>query len=334
MTYDPSIENTEYMLGTNEGDARLAINKYGIAHESGNDNDIKDPNALLHEVQFMRKDWNDAYATHFVGYMDGKAQIYRIGEPGYVSWGALSANPYAPFQIEFARVYQDNHEHFMEAYKLYVEAIRYYSRKFGIPLTLDSAGNGIKSHQWVTNNYGGDHVDPYPYFARMGISKNQFASDLVNGFSGNTAQTGSSTAPVKQRDVITIANGPATGVASWDNKGHMIIGSNSKFRNGTAWKSFGVFKLNGLPMYKVAPNEYVPRKYTDQVGIITINAISGVNAVDGNGKQIAGSYKTFTDWSQWKSPDTGIKVINGKLYFLVATNEYIDSFYTIGVGNK
>ena len=222
----------------------------------------------------------------------------------------------------------------MEAYKLYVSALRYYAQKYGIPLTLDSYGNGIKSHQWVTNNYGGDHVDPYPYFARMGISKEQFANDLANGVSGNTAHDGTTTVAAKARDVVTIANGPKTGIAGWDSKGHMIIGSNSKFTNGSSWKSFGVFKINGLPMYKVATDEFIPRKYTDQVNIITINTSVGVNAVDGTGKEIPGTYKVFKDWTQWKSPDSAIKIINGKVYFLVATNEYIDSFYTVGGGNK
>jgi len=33
----------------------------------------------------------------------------------------------------------------------------------------------------VTNNYGGDHVDPYGYLASHGISKSQLAKDLANG---------------------------------------------------------------------------------------------------------------------------------------------------------
>ena len=30
----------------------------------------------------------------------GAEGIFQIGEPGYIAWGALDANPYAPFQIE------------------------------------------------------------------------------------------------------------------------------------------------------------------------------------------------------------------------------------------
>ena len=152
--FNPNIINKTYTLGDYQGDTRLASNRFIILHESGNDNDKRDPQALLHEVQYMHNNYGSAYVQFFVGYMDGKAQVYQIGEPGYVSWGALTANPYAPVQIEFART--GDKQQFREAYRLYVEVARYYANAYGIPLTLDSGGNGIKTHQWVTNNFGGD----------------------------------------------------------------------------------------------------------------------------------------------------------------------------------
>ena len=65
-------------------------------------------------------------------------------------------------------------EEFMRDYKLYVELLRNLADEAGIPKTLDSDSlAGIKTHQYCTynqpRNYS-DHVDPYPYLAKWGIS--------------------------------------------------------------------------------------------------------------------------------------------------------------------
>lgn len=169
--------NKEFMLGANEGDSRKAQNLYIIAHETAN------PRATgRNEASYMKNNWRNAYTTHIVG--DGI--VYLIGEPGYISYGALSANPYAPAQIELQHT--TNKELFQKNYRVYVELIRDLCNQFGIPKTLDTGGKGtkgVKSHQWVTNNYGGDHTDPYGYLASMGISKEQFTRDIANGFNSN-----------------------------------------------------------------------------------------------------------------------------------------------------
>lgn len=151
---------------------------------------------------------------------------------------------------------------------------RYYANQYGIPLTLDEgyAGvKGIKTHQWITNNYGGDHVDPYGYFANWGIGYQKLAHDLAYGVDTPAATS-------VQRSVVNVNNGPATGIASWNSKGKIVTGSNSTFRNGTSWQTNGIKIINGLPMYKVSTDQYIPKKYTDQTNIITVNAISVVIA--------------------------------------------------------
>lgn len=75
---------------------------------------------------------------------------------------------------------------FQSNYKAYIDLTRDAAKTYNIPLTLDVAGRGIKSHWWVTQNYGGDHVDPYGYLAQMGISKAQLQHDLLYGVGGNT----------------------------------------------------------------------------------------------------------------------------------------------------
>ena len=167
--------NKQFAFGANEGSSQKTQNLYIILHEVGVDNSSAQANAA-----YFKNNWSTAetYSTFVVG-ADG---IYQVGEPGYVAWAALNANPYAPVQIEFERTNDANR--FKKGYANYIALAREMADKYGIPKTLDAGGAGtpgIKSHLWVTNNYGGDHVDPYGYLASHGISKSQLAKDLANG---------------------------------------------------------------------------------------------------------------------------------------------------------
>lgn len=169
------VENNEFNLPAGAGDSRVATPNYIILHETAN------PRATgRNEATYMRNNWRNAYTTHIVG--DGGI-VYNVGEVGYVSWGALNANPYAPAQIELQHTY--NRDLFNKNYRAYVSLARNMAKRFNIPLTLDGAGRGIKSHWWVTQNFGGDHTDPYGYLAEMGISKAKLANDLANGIGGS-----------------------------------------------------------------------------------------------------------------------------------------------------
>lgn len=168
--------NTQYSLAQGEGDSRKAENLYGILHDVGNPNSTARNNA-----NYLKNHYNDAYVTHVVG-AEG---IFEVGAPGYVSWGALNANPYAPFQIELENT--DNQADFEKGYANYIALAREMADQFGIPKTLDAGGAGtpgLKTHKWVSDNIGGDHQDPYAYLASHGISKEQFARDLANGING------------------------------------------------------------------------------------------------------------------------------------------------------
>lgn len=73
----------------------------------------------------------------------------------------------------------------MTDYRLYVELLRNLADEAGIPKTLDSDDlEGIKTHYYCTYNQPNnesDHVDPYPYLAKWGISRAQFRYDIENG---------------------------------------------------------------------------------------------------------------------------------------------------------
>lgn len=162
-----------YQLGAREGSSTQASNQYIILHETGNANNTGS-NSALNEAKYMKSHWNSAY-THAIA---GHDRVYIIGNPGYVAYGAGSpANGQSPFQIELSR-YADK-SLALKAYRNWIEISREMAKKYGIPLTLDAPGKGIKSHKWVSDNLWGDHQDPYGYLSSIGISKAQVAADLA-----------------------------------------------------------------------------------------------------------------------------------------------------------
>lgn len=326
--------NTQFELGANQGSSQRTNNMFIILHETA------DTGTAAENAKSFRDHLASqlTYTQYVIG--DGGI-IYRVGAEGYVAWGAGDyANENSPVQIELART--NDKATFQKDYAVFVNFARAKAQQYGIPCTLDTGGKydkGIKTHYWVSQNIWGSHTDPVQsyLYPRWGITQEQLAHDIAYGINGSSGGStgGSSTKPsTPARNVVTVKNGPSTGIAGWNGKGEIVAGSNSTFVNGSSWQTAGIYLINGLPMYKVANDEYIPKKYTDQAGIVTINSIAGIPAFDGNGNEIKGTEKTFTDFSKWQSPDSGVKVINGSVYFLVSTNEYINGFYTIGGGNK
>ena len=173
-----SIDKT-YSLESYQGSPYKANNNYIIIHEIGVDNSPAINNAI-----YMKRNWMNANTAYIVG--DG-GKVYQVGKPGYIQYGAGSyANANSPVQIELARTWDK--ATFEKDYKAYVDLIRDSAKIYGIPLTLDTAYNnrGVKSHLWVTQNIWGDHVDPYGYLARWGVTKEKLAKDIANGVGGNT----------------------------------------------------------------------------------------------------------------------------------------------------
>ncbi len=165
-----------YALAPGQGDSGKAANNYIVLHEVGVESGAA-ANARYFKQNLNR---SETYVTFVVG--DG-GKVYQVGAPGQISWGAgYNANHNAPVQIELGRTW--NSSQFWQDYKTYVRLARDMAGKYGIPLTLDagSAGTrGIKSHYWVTQHIWGDHVDPYGYLARFGVTKDKLAHDLLYG---------------------------------------------------------------------------------------------------------------------------------------------------------
>lgn len=173
--------NKEFALGANEGSSQVANRLYIILHDVGAESGAR-ANAAYFKNNIAAE---VAYTAFVVG--DG-GQVYQVGEPGYVQWGAGAvANANSPVQIELGHT--SDPETFKKDYAVYIELARDMAAQYGIPNSLDAGGAGtpgIKSHLWVTQHIWGDHTDPYGYLSRWGITKEKLAADLENGKGGAT----------------------------------------------------------------------------------------------------------------------------------------------------
>lgn len=160
-------------------------NDYVILHEAGNPNNVG-PNSLDNEVAFMKRTWNTtAFVSYFVG---SGGRVKQLAGNGAFQYGAGDyANGRSYAQIELSRT--NNRARFEKDYKSYINLARNLAKKANIPLTLDGAGRGIKSHQWISLNFWGDHQDPYGYLASWGVTKAQVQKDLRSGLSTSTAKS-------------------------------------------------------------------------------------------------------------------------------------------------
>lgn len=156
---------------------RLEAVKYVIAHESGNPKNCG-PDALENEIAYMNRNKANAFTSHWVG---GGGRIVQIAPVGRLQYGCgPKGNPLSYAQVELART--SDKEQFKKDYAAYIWLLRELAKEAGIPVVLDGAGNGIKSHRWITDNLKGTtHRDPYSYLASMGISEAQFKLDILNG---------------------------------------------------------------------------------------------------------------------------------------------------------
>lgn len=149
------------------------------AHSTGNRNSTVQNEADYH----YRKDPELGFFSHVVG----NGRVMQVGPVNNGSWdvgGGWNAETYAAVELIESHKTQ---EEFDRDYRLYVPLLRNLADEAGLPKTLDTDDlAGIKTHEYCTNNQPdnhSDHVDPYPYLAKWGISREQFKHDIENGLS-------------------------------------------------------------------------------------------------------------------------------------------------------
>ena len=147
------------------------------AHSTGNRNSTAQNEADYH----YRKDPELGFFSHVVG----NGRVMQVGPVNNGSWdvgGGWNAESYAAVELIESH---STEEEFMTDYRLYIELLRDLAEEAGLPVTLDTDDlAGIKTHEYCTNNQpnnNSDHVDPYPYLAKWGISRSQFKHDIEHG---------------------------------------------------------------------------------------------------------------------------------------------------------
>ncbi len=147
------------------------------AHSTGNRNSTAQNEADYH----MRRDVYSGFFSHVVG--NGRVmQVGPVNQGAYDVGGGWNAETYAAVELIESHATK---EEFMQDYRLYIQLLRELADEAGLPKTLDTSDlEGIKSHEYCTyhqpDNFS-DHVDPYPYLAKWGISREQFKHDIEHG---------------------------------------------------------------------------------------------------------------------------------------------------------
>lgn len=169
-----TVDNT-YAFGAYQGSSQIANNKYIVLHDVGTES------GAAANANYFDNNWNVAYTYTQYTVGDG-GQVFKVGEPGYVAWGAGDyANSNSPVQIELGHA--QNYEQFKQDYASYVALAHDSAVQFNIPLRFNDINGGIITHNFVSQNIWGDHSDPIGYLAKWGVSQATLAHDVVTGVS-------------------------------------------------------------------------------------------------------------------------------------------------------
>ena len=172
-------EDTTYLRQTPQ--VGVAPYRQIHAHSTGNPT-----SKASGEATYMKnKDLNSGFYTHVVG--NGK--VYQTAYVGQGAWdvgGGWNNETFAA--VELIESHQ-TYEEFRADYEIYIQLLRDLANQAGIPITVDTDSlEGIKTHYYCTNNQPNnfsDHIDPYPYLAKWGITKEQFKQDVETGTVSN-----------------------------------------------------------------------------------------------------------------------------------------------------
>ncbi|WP_278553421.1 GH25 family lysozyme [Companilactobacillus farciminis] len=209
--------------------------------------------------------------------------------------------------------------------------------------------------EWYTSNHGWQWSSSYTFNGSYG---NFDVSELYdNFFTTYQTPTGTSTTTTTTSDdnsATTNSSSSNVGVIEVNNSsssyvplmalqtdGSMKTITNRALSNNTSWQTDQTKVVDGTTYYRVATNEWVAEQYLAN-NSSTTNAASDANVIKVNNAnssyvqlvalQADGSMKTITNRAlanntSWQTDQT--KVVDGKTYYRVATNEWINAEYII-----
>ena len=148
-------------------------------HSTGNPN-----SSVQNERDYLAGHYTSANYTHLVGITNGQVDIRQVMNTNGGAWdvgGDWNWETWAA--IEFVEGSIKSQADFDKAYPAYIWLARYLANKAGIPYTIDNLNtSGIKTHNYASaTGHGSDHVDPIPFLAKWGVSRDKLNKDIVNG---------------------------------------------------------------------------------------------------------------------------------------------------------
>ncbi|WP_273728937.1 lytic exoenzyme target recognition domain-containing protein [Leuconostoc mesenteroides] len=205
-------------------------------HSTGN------PTASVqNERDYLAGHYNAANYTHLVGIASGAVDIRQVMNTNGGAWdvgGDWNWETYAA--IEFSEGSIQSQSDFNKAYPAYIWLARYLAKQAGITYTIDNLKKiGIKSHNYASaTGHGSDHVDPIPFLAKWGVSRDKFNRDLVNGVGNDTV-----VAPVvKSTSKAVSTTKPSTSSSSIQ----QFKNAGNHFTNTKTFKVDKIAKVNGI----------------------------------------------------------------------------------------
>ncbi|MCT4412870.1 lytic exoenzyme target recognition domain-containing protein [Leuconostoc pseudomesenteroides] len=199
-------------------------------HSTGN------PTASVqNERDYLAGHYNAANYTHLVGITNGAVDIRQVMNTNGGAWdvgGDWNWETYAA--IEFSEGSIKSQADFNKAYPAYIWLARYLAKQAGITYTIDNLNTiGIKSHNYASaTGHGSDHVDPIPFLAKWGVSRDKFNRDLVNGVGNDTPVAPQPVTPSK----------PATSSSAIQ----QFKNAGNHFTNTKTFKVDKIAKVNGI----------------------------------------------------------------------------------------
>lgn len=194
--------------------------------------------SVQNERDYLAGHYNAANYNYLVGITNGQVDIRHVMNDNGGAWdvgGDWNWETYAA--IEFSEGSIQSQADFNKAYPAYIWLARYLAKQAGITYTIDNLNTiGIKSHNYASaTGHGSDHVDPIPFLAKWGVSRDKFNRDLVNGVGDDAPVTPQTVSPI-----IPINNQPASSsIQAFQNVGN-------HFTNTKTFKVDKIAQVNGI----------------------------------------------------------------------------------------
>lgn len=319
-----------------------------VVHETANPN-----STIWNEITFMVNNYNSAFVH---AYTDAN-NIIQVHNTDYGAWGAGPLANERYIHIELVR--EHNLDNFAKSVNNQAYFVAYELKHYGLtPSRANKNGGGtVWSHADVSRYLGGtDHTDPEtPYFSNWGYSMSEFYELVVKHYNELSANSKPAPKPAPKPDpnlpdpvatsgVKYVKNTSGTKIYDSPYSNHKYLNRSIGYK--TAWKVSQKVTLSDGTWYSVGTNQWVngndlsDTKPEDDTNNNNDNDNGAVQKVNGTFKVTSwgrAQVYSFNETKKAMVPVAGkkfeygslwytdrIKVANGKSYYRVSTNEWLE----------